>query len=85
MVLHSFAEAGKTHTKTLTPTIEECNKCDLTSSPCFLLANHNDGSRFFAMSNLPPLRSPSFSFMGAVGRKRITKLGCEKYFCRVTN
>jgi hypothetical protein len=28
--------------------------------------------------------SPSFSFVGGVGKKQITKLGCEKYFCKVT-
>jgi hypothetical protein len=27
---------------------------------------------------------PSFSFIGGVVKEYITKLGCEKYFCRVT-
>jgi len=29
---------------------EECNKYDLTTTPCFLLANHNDWSRWFVIS-----------------------------------
>jgi hypothetical protein len=30
---------------------EECNKYDLTAHLCFLLANHNDWSRWFAISS----------------------------------
>jgi hypothetical protein len=35
---------------------------------------------------VPPLFAVrvSVSFMGGVARKKITKLGCEKYFCWVT-
>jgi len=59
---------------------EECNKSDVTSTPCFWLANHNYWSRWFAISSLPPICSPSFSFMGEVGNKYITKLRSENLF-----
>jgi hypothetical protein len=55
----------------------------LTAAPCFWLANHNDWSMWFAISSLPPICSPSFLFYGW-GCKKVTKLGCKKYFCRVT-
>jgi hypothetical protein len=32
----------------------------------------------------PPICYSSFNFMGGVAKEVITKLGCEKYFCRVT-
>jgi hypothetical protein len=31
-----------------------------------------------------PICCPSFSFMGGVAKEYIIKLGCEKYFLRVT-
>jgi hypothetical protein len=34
---------------------EECNKYDLTAAPCFLLADHNDSSRWFAISSTSDL------------------------------
>jgi hypothetical protein len=43
-----------------------------------------DSSRRVAISNLPPICSLKFNFMDGVGEKKITKLGCEKYFCRAT-
>jgi hypothetical protein len=30
---------------------EECNKYDLTADPCFWLENHNDWSKWFAISS----------------------------------
>jgi hypothetical protein len=49
----------------LIPAREECNKYDdLTGSPCFWLANHNDWPRWFAISSLSLICSPSFSFVG---------------------
>jgi hypothetical protein len=46
----------------------------------------NDWSRWFANSSPPPICCPGFSFMGGVAKEYITKLklGCEKYFHRVT-
>jgi hypothetical protein len=32
----------------------------------------------------PPICCPSFSFIAGVAKEYITKLGCEKYFLRVT-
>jgi hypothetical protein len=46
--------------------LEKCNKFDLTAVPYFWLANHNDWSRWFAISSLPPICSPSLSCMGGV-------------------
>ncbi len=43
--------------------------------------NHYDWSRWFAISSLPPISSPSFTtFMGGVAKKEITKLGRENLF-----
>ncbi len=58
----------------------ECNKYDLTAAQYFWLANHNDWSRWFAISTPQPICCPSFSF---TIKKVITKLGCEKHFCSV--
>jgi hypothetical protein len=41
------------------PITEECNKYDLTTLPYFLLANHIDSSRWFAIS-CPPTYLESF-------------------------
>jgi len=38
-------------------------------------------SRWVAISSLPPICGPSFSFMGRVRKKKRTKLKCEK--CRI--
>jgi len=48
------------------------------------LAHHNDWSRWFVVSSPPPICCPSFSFLREVAKEYITKLGCEKYFRRVT-
>jgi hypothetical protein len=69
--------------QTLTPAAKSVT--DLTATPCFWLANHGNRSRCFAISSLPPICSPNFSFMGELGNKSITKLGYEKYFCRVAH
>jgi len=62
---------------------KECNKYDLTAAAqCLSLAHHNDWSRWFAISSPPPIRYPSFNFIGGVAEKYITKLGCEKYFLK---
>ncbi len=64
---------------------EECNKYDLTAAQCFWLAHHNNNwSRWFVSSSSQPICCPSFSFIGGVAKEYITKLGCEKYFRRVT-
>jgi hypothetical protein len=39
---------------------------DLIATPCFWLANHNDWSRWSAISSLPPICSPPFKFYGWV-------------------
>jgi hypothetical protein len=50
--------------------------------------NHNDWSKWFAISSLLPFCSPGFDFLGGVDKKKgqkKTKLGCEKYvLARVT-
>jgi hypothetical protein len=40
---------------------------------------------WFAISSLPPICYPSFSFIGGVAKEYTTKLGCEKYFRRSHN
>jgi hypothetical protein len=62
---------------------KEFNKYDLDAALCSL-PYHNDWSRWFAISSPHPLAVPSFSFMAGVAKEYITKLGCEKYFRRVT-
>jgi hypothetical protein len=64
---------------------KQCNKCDLTAAQCFWLAYHNDTSRWFAISSAPLVCCPTFSFMGELAKEYKTKLGCEKYFRRVTH
>jgi len=59
---------------------KECNKYDLSAAQCFLLAHHNDWSRWFAISSPSPICCPGFSFTGGVVKECLTKLGCEKYF-----
>ncbi len=54
-------EDGKRHSKD--------NKYDLTNVPWFLLVNHNDRSRLFVISSVPPICSPNFSFMSGVQKK----------------
>jgi len=49
---------------------KECNKYDLSAAQCFLLAHHNDWSRWFASSSRSPVCCPSFSFYGW-GCKRV--------------
>ncbi len=51
---------------------------------CFWLAHHNDWSIWFAISSPPRICCLGFSFIGGVAKEYITKLGCEKYFRRVT-
>jgi hypothetical protein len=63
---------------------KECNKYDLTAAQCFWLTHHNDWSRWFAISRPPPICCLTFSVMGGVATEYLTKLGCEKYFHRVT-
>jgi len=41
----------------------------MIAAPCFWLANHNVWSKWFAISSLPTICSPSFSFVGGL-RKR---------------
>jgi len=63
---------------------KECNKYDLIATECFWLAHHNDSPRWFAISSPPPIFCPSFSFMVGVAKEYTTKLGCERFFLRVT-
>jgi hypothetical protein len=53
------------------------NKYELTATLCL------NWPKWFAISSFPAIYSPSFGFMGEVVKKKITKLGCEKSFCRV--
>jgi hypothetical protein len=46
---------------------EKCNKYDLTATPCFWLADHDDWSKWFGTP--PPVCSVSFSFMCRVAKK----------------
>ncbi len=64
---------------------EKSNDYVLTAAQCFWLVHHNDWSRWFVINSLPPICCPSFSIIGGVAKEYITKLGCEKYFHRVTN
>jgi hypothetical protein len=64
-----FAETGERHSQSLTPAREQCNECDLTAAPYFLLVDHNDWSSWFAISSLPPNCIASHSFMAVVGKK----------------
>jgi hypothetical protein len=69
-IFQEFAEASKRRSISLTPAREKCNKCDLIAAPRYWLANHNDWSSWFTVSNsLPPICSPNFSFMGGVEKK----------------
>jgi len=36
------------------------------------------------LEDLSPICNPRFSFLGMVVKKENPKLGCKKYFCRVT-
>jgi hypothetical protein len=49
------------------------NKYDLTAAPRFWSTNHNDWSKWFAISNLPPICSSSFSCIDGVGKKKKKK------------
>jgi len=44
-------------------------------------SHRTDWSRWFAISSPPPI---CYLILGEIAKKQITKLGCEKYFCRVT-
>jgi hypothetical protein len=48
---------------------EECNKYDLTATPCFRLADHDDWSKWFAITSPPPVCSVSFSYMCGVAKE----------------
>jgi hypothetical protein len=58
-----FAEVGKNRSKSCAPAREEYNKYDLTAAPCFLLVNHNDWLRWFAIS-VPHLLQSLFQSYG---------------------
>jgi hypothetical protein len=63
---------------------EECNKYNLTAAPYFLLVSHNDWSRWFAISSSSQLFAVPVSVLRVgLPKSKITKLGREKYFCRV--
>jgi hypothetical protein len=64
---------------------EECNKYDLSAAECFLSAHHIDWFKWFAI-NSPPIYLPSRVSVLWVGllKRKLTRLGCEKYFLRVT-
>jgi hypothetical protein len=63
---------------------KEWNKYDLIDVKYFLLAHHNDWSKWFAINSPPPICYFSFNFMGGVAKEYITKLGCGKYFRKIT-
>jgi len=60
---------------------KEYNKLDLTAAHCFWLAHHNDSSRLFAIVVLHLYAVP-VSVLRKGCKNYITKLACEKYFCR---
>ncbi len=62
----------------------ECNRYELAAAPCLPLPNHNHRCRLYATNGLLPLCDPTFTFERGFGKRQITKLGCEKYLCRVT-
>ncbi len=82
--LHNLLRLVKGTTKPNTCQ-KKCNKYDLTIALYLWLVDHNDWSMWFAISNFPPICSPSFDFMGRVEKIQIIKLGWEKHFCKVTN
>jgi hypothetical protein len=67
MVLALHFGWGRAHTNTWQR--RECNECDHNGAPWFWFANHNDWSRWVAISGLPPICTPSFSFKGGVRKK----------------
>jgi len=78
---HSFNFMGGVARKEITKLGCEKYFCWITY---WVPAHHNDWSRWLAISNSSPICCHSFNFMGGVARKKITTLGCEKYFCWVT-
>jgi hypothetical protein len=48
---------------------KECNKYDLTAAQCFSFSHHNNWSRWFAITSLPFICCPSFSFTGGAAKK----------------
>ncbi len=48
----------------LCPSRKECNKYDLTATPCFWLVYHNDWSRWFVSSSPPTHLLSPFQFYG---------------------
>ncbi len=58
--------------QSLTCTREVWNKCDMTGTPFSWLANHNHNNwlRSLSISSLPPICSPSFSFIWWGWKKR---------------
>ncbi len=49
---------------------KECNKLDLTTARYFSLVDHNDWSRWFAISSPPRICSSSYNFIGGVAQKK---------------
>jgi hypothetical protein len=60
MFAHLLVCWGKAQ-QSCAPAGEESNKYDLIAAPYFRLANHNDWSRWFAVSSLP--RTCSFTVL----------------------
>ncbi len=86
-IIAQFVMAGvRKALQTLCTCEKECNKLDLTATQCFLISpwydsHRTDLSRWFAISSPPPI---CYLIMSGVAKKQKTKLGCEKYFCRIT-
>jgi len=49
---------------------KECNKLDLNTDQYFSLVDHNDWSRWFAISSPPSICNCSYSFIGGVAKKK---------------
>jgi hypothetical protein len=49
---------------------KKCNKLDLTAAQYFWLVDHNDWSRWFAISSSSRICSSSHSFIGGVVKKK---------------
>jgi hypothetical protein len=63
---------------------EEYNKYDMTRAPCFWLANHNDWSRWFAVSSSHLFAVPISVLRVALGKSKQLNLDVKNIFCRIT-
>lgn len=67
--------------QSLTHVGEECNKYDKITAPHFLLVNHNDWSKCFAITYLRPICNPSVSLWVGLEKKKLN-LDMKNIFAR---